>query len=225
MRSSRGAAGAVIRAGWNEKMRRMPLSVERLRWFLLALAILLVVCVIAVLGYARWRVRRAVRDLPAKLGISIERSTNGFDISKSEGGRTIFTLHAAKMIQYTGRGMAALRDVSITLYDPNGLPADRIYGDKFAYDPGESVVRAQGEVQIDLWATAGDRTTGGRTAVEKTAGTAAAQSTRASAAPRAAPLAAAGSGNSRLASPAVSQRPSRVMPISWTSYLLWSMAR
>ncbi len=181
----------------------MRVSLERLRWSLLALAILLVICVAAVLGYARWRVRRAVRDLPAKLGISIERSTNGFDVSKSEGGRTLFTLHAAKMIQYKGRGTAALRDVSITLFDPDGAPADRIYGENFTYDPVQSVVRAQGAVQIDLWRTAGGRTAaeraedtaGARTAEGKTGGGAAAASGRSRGQGTAASVAAAGSGN------------------------------
>lgn len=161
----------------------MRLSLERLRWSLLALAILLVIGLAAVLGYARWRVRRAVRDLPAKLGISIERSTNGFDVSKSEGGRTLFTLHAAKMIQYKGRGTAALQDVSITLFDPDGAPADRIYGENFAYDPVQSTVRAQGAVQIDLWRTTGPQSAakraedkaGVRTGEGKTSGGAAAE--------------------------------------------------
>lgn len=160
----------------------MRVSLERLRWSLLSLALLLALGVAAVLGYARWRVRRAVRDLPAKLGISIERSANGFDVSKSEGGRTLFTLHAAKMIQFKGRGTAALQDVSITLFDPDGAPADRIYGANFAYDPGQSVVRAQGAVQIDLWRTAEGKTAAdkateaaaGRAAKGKTGGGAAA---------------------------------------------------
>lgn len=128
----------------------MQVSIARLRSLMLVLAVLLVVAILSLFGYARWKARRIARDLPAKLGISIQRSTNGFDISKSEGGRTLFKLHAAKVIQYTGRGRAALHDVSITLYGPNGEPTDRIYGDDFAYDPARSLVRANGAVQIDL---------------------------------------------------------------------------
>ena len=128
----------------------MPVSIERLRRWLLIFAGLLAVVVAAVFGYARWEVRHIRRDLPAKLGISIQRSANGFSISKSVGSRTLFTLNAAKMDQYKGAGQAALRNVSITLYGPDGKPADHIYGDNFAFDPVQEIMRANGEVEIDL---------------------------------------------------------------------------
>jgi lipopolysaccharide export system protein LptA len=128
----------------------MPVSIERLRLWLLIFAGLLAVVVAAVFGYARWEVRHIRRDLPAKLGISIQRSANGFSISKSVGSRTLFTLNAAKMDQYKGAGQAALRNVSITLYGPDGKPADHIYGDNFAFDPVQDIMRANGEVEIDL---------------------------------------------------------------------------
>ena len=60
---------------------------------------------------------------------------NGFTFSKSQGGRTLFTLHAAKTVQYKGGGHAILHDVSITLYGAQGGSVDHIYGDDFDYDP------------------------------------------------------------------------------------------
>jgi lipopolysaccharide export system protein LptA len=128
----------------------MRVSIERLRVGVLMLAGLLVVGILVFFVYARWRVRRIGHDLPAKLGISIQQSTNGFTFSKSQGGHTLFTLHAAKTVQYKDGGRVRLRDVSITLYGPQGQQTDRIYGDDFDYDPVNSVVRANGEVQIDL---------------------------------------------------------------------------
>ncbi len=131
-------------------MKAMRVAIERLRSWILVLAGLLLIGILLFFGYARWRFHRMEHDLPGKLGISVQQSTTGFTFSKSEGGHTLFTLHAAKMVQYKSGGHAELHDVSITLYGTNGAQADRIYGDDFEYDPGEGVVRANGVVQIDL---------------------------------------------------------------------------
>ena len=133
----------------------MLVSVERLRSLLLVLTGLLVTGILLFFFYARWQARRFTRDLPGKLGISVQQSTNGFTFSKSEGGHTLFTLHAAKTVQYKGSGRAELHDVSITMYGADGSQADRIYGNDFDYDAVNGVVRANGAVQIDLRGPAG----------------------------------------------------------------------
>lgn len=131
-------------------MKWMPVSIERLRLWLLVLAGLLAAGILAIFGYARWQARHIIHDLPAKLGVSIERSTNGFSVSKSNGKRTVFSLDASKMVQYKGGGQVALQGVSLTLYGADGAPADHIYGADFWYDPVGEIVRANGAVQIDL---------------------------------------------------------------------------
>jgi lipopolysaccharide export system protein LptA len=128
----------------------MRVTVERLRLAILGLAGVLLVGVLLFFAYARWQIRRIGRDLPGKLGIEIQQSSNGFTFSKSQGGRTLFTLHAAKTVQYKGGGHAILHDVSITLYGAQGGTVDHIYGDDFDYDPVNGIVRADGAVQIDL---------------------------------------------------------------------------
>ncbi len=128
----------------------MRVAIERLRSWIVVLAGLLLIGILLFFAVARWQFHRMAHDLPGKLGISIQQSTTGFTFSKSEGGHTIFTLHAAKTTQYKNGGRADLHDVSITLYSPDGAQADRIYGDEFEYDPAKSVVRADGIVQIDL---------------------------------------------------------------------------
>jgi lipopolysaccharide export system protein LptA len=133
----------------------MLVSVERLRSLILVLAGLLVTGILLFFFYARWQARRFTRDLPGKLGISVQQSTNGFTFSKSEGGHILFTLHAAKTVQYKGSGRAELHDVSITMYAADGSQADRIYGNDFDYDPVNGVVRANGAVQIDMQRPAG----------------------------------------------------------------------
>jgi len=129
----------------------MSISVERLRIWLLVGAGLLVVVIAAFLGYAHYRAHRFLTDLPKKLGIDIRRETNNVTYSQSVQGRTIYTIHAAKAVERQD-GKMTLHDVGIVLYGRKQDRTDRIYGSEFEYDQTAGVVRAEGEVHIDLQA-------------------------------------------------------------------------
>jgi lipopolysaccharide export system protein LptA len=136
----------------------MNVSVARLRVWLLVGAGLLVVVIGAFLGYAHWRGRRFIHDLPKKLGMDIQQETTGFVYSQSAGptGKTIYTIHAAKAVQHKD-GKVNLHDVGIVLYgqgEGNEKRVDRIYGNEFEYDQNAGVIRGIGEVHIDLQAPA-----------------------------------------------------------------------
>ena len=118
-------------------------------WILVASSVL-IVAIAAFLFYGRWQARRQGFDLPDRLSKTIQQSTAGFTYSESRGGHTIYTLHAAKAVQYKGGGHAELQDVSITLYSAQGAPSNRIYGKAFDWDPVHGVARALGEVEIDF---------------------------------------------------------------------------
>ncbi len=122
----------------------------RLRTWILALAAGLVAVIVTFFLYGRWQGRRFGHDVPGGLGQTIQQSTQGFTYSESRGGHTIYTLHASKAVQYKTSGHLELHDVSITLYDAQGAPANRIYGSDFDWDPVHGVARAVGEVQIDF---------------------------------------------------------------------------
>ncbi|HEY0797441.1 MAG TPA: LptA/OstA family protein [Acidisarcina sp.] len=130
----------------------MRVTIERLRTGIIIAAILLVAAIASFLVFARYERQRLVRDLPAKLGIQIQESADGFTLSKSDKGHTLFTIHASKAVQYKGGGHATLHDVSIALYGPKGDRADRIHGAEFDYDPATGRATALGEVAIDLQA-------------------------------------------------------------------------
>ncbi|HET7872976.1 MAG TPA: LPS export ABC transporter periplasmic protein LptC, partial [Terriglobales bacterium] len=117
--------------------------------------------VLAVLAAATFYLRSIVRnhrvftDIPRKMAENVARSGTGFTYSQSEGGRTLFTIHAASFQQYKepGRaegGKAELHDVSITVYGRENNRADQIHGSDFIYDPESGDVTARGEVHIDL---------------------------------------------------------------------------
>lgn len=129
----------------------VSVSVERLRVWLLVGAGLLVAVVAAFLGYAHYRAHRFLTELPRKLGVDIQQETNAFTYSQSVQGRTVYTIHAAKAIQHKD-GKYTLRDVGIVLYGRKQDRADRIYGSEFEYDQTAGVIRAMGEVHIDLQA-------------------------------------------------------------------------
>ena len=100
--------------------------------------------------YARIHSLLVRHALPARLGTEIQSSTQGFTLSKSQSGRTLFTIHAAKAVEYKNGGHAELHDVNIVVYGKSSNRFDQIYGSDFEYDPKSGDVTAHGEVHIVL---------------------------------------------------------------------------
>lgn len=122
-------------------------------------ALALVLVVAGYLGYNYYRVKRTLSEVPKKLGIEIQQSTQGFTFTKSEGGRKQFSISARKAVQFKLGQRAALEDVRIIVYAratrdgpgaAGGPHFDQIYGKEFEYDPASGDVTAKGEVMIDL---------------------------------------------------------------------------
>src|SRR5437764_12779487 len=132
----------------------MPLTSRQLRVFLLSAAALLLVIVVSFYLYARWRLHSLGRVTAQKLSTEVSRSTEGFTLSKSEAGHTLFTIHAARAIEYKQGGRAQLHDVGIVVYGKAGDRFDQISGSDFQYDPQSGEVVAAGDVEIDLEANA-----------------------------------------------------------------------
>ena len=128
----------------------MPLPIYRLRRWLMALAVLFAAVIAGMYFYARRRERNVLREIPNKIGIDIKQTASGFQFSKSDGGRTLFTIQASDLKQFKLNGSAELHNVSILLYGRDSSRFDQIYGDDFGYDKSSGNVTAKGEVQIDL---------------------------------------------------------------------------
>ena len=127
----------------------MPVTIRRLRAWIVSAAILLMIVLAGFYTYGRYRVRNVLKALPDKLGVDVQQSADSFSISKSEGGRTLFTVKASKEIQYKS-GRAELHDVNIVVYGRESNRFDQIYGSQFEYDPKSGDITAAGEVHIDL---------------------------------------------------------------------------
>ncbi len=128
----------------------MAFDARRLRrWFALA-ALLLLLVVAGFYVRGRQAARRASQDIPRQLGVDVQQSTEGFTLSKSEGGRTLFTVRASRAVQFKGGGRAELKDVYIVVRGRRSDRFDQIYGSDFEYDPSTGDITARGEVHIDL---------------------------------------------------------------------------
>src|SRR5271168_554337 len=128
----------------------MTLQVYRLRRLLAGTAILLTLVVAGMYFYARSRATSVLNKIPGKIGIEIKQTATGFQFSKSDGKRTLFTIEASDLKEFKLNGRAELHNVSIVLYGRDSSRFDQIYGADFAYDPKTGDVTAKGEVQIDL---------------------------------------------------------------------------
>src|SRR6266852_5935211 len=128
----------------------MPLPIYRLRRWLLVTAVMFTSVVVGMYFYARMRVRNVLKEVPNKIGIDIKQTATGFQFSKSDGGRTLFTIQATDLKQFKLNGRAELHNVSIVLYGKDSSRFDQISGEDFAYDPKSGDITANGEVQIDL---------------------------------------------------------------------------
>ena len=93
----------------------MHVSVERLRFWLLAGAGLLWWRSAAFLGYRALSRDRFLTELPKKLGVDVRQETNSFTYSQTVKGRTVFTVHAATAVEHND-GKLTLHDVGIVLY-------------------------------------------------------------------------------------------------------------
>lgn len=128
----------------------MATPVSRLRHWFAAGAVLMIAIVVGMYLYARWRLSGVVHEVPAKLGLDIQQTAEGFSISKSEQGRTIFTVSATKAVQFKEGGRADLHNVKIIVYGKDSNRFDRIAGENFEFDPRSGDIIARGRVLIDL---------------------------------------------------------------------------
>jgi len=117
---------------------------------LVAIAMLLTLSVAGMYFYARSKATNALKSFPGKIGYEFSKTAQGFQISHSDGKRTIFTVQASNVKEFKLNGNAELHNVSIILYGRDSSRFDQIYGDDFALNQKTGDVTAKGDVQIDL---------------------------------------------------------------------------
>ena len=128
----------------------MPIQIPRLRRWLVLAGVVLCLVVVGAYVHRRRQASEVFKQIPAKMNVDIQQTAEGFKVSKSAQGRTLFTVQASKAVQFRTGGRAELHHVTITLYGREASRYDQIYGDDFGYDPQTGDVTAKGEVRIDL---------------------------------------------------------------------------
>src|SRR5436305_9102684 len=128
----------------------MTLPVYHLRRVLAAMAVLLTLVVVGMYFYAKSQATNVLKTIPGKIGYDIKQTASGFQFSKSDGKRTLFTVQASDIKQFKLNGNAELHNVVIVLYGRDSSRFDQISGDDFAFNQKTGDVTAKGDVQIDL---------------------------------------------------------------------------
>ncbi|HEY1936625.1 MAG TPA: LptA/OstA family protein [Candidatus Angelobacter sp.] len=146
----------------------MPFDPKRLRKLFAASAVLVFLIAVGFYIHGIFKGRGVLPETPKKIPSNVATSATGFNLSKSEGGKKLFTIHADSVQQYKDGGRAALHDVSIVVYGRNQDRSDQIYGSDFSYDPIAKVVTAEGEVRIDLEANSDAASSPGQLPAEET---------------------------------------------------------
>ena len=80
----------------------------------------------------------------------------GFRLSKSEGGRTVFTVKALRAREQRDTGKSLLEDVEIITFGAQGYRRDRIFSMLCEYDAKTGLVYSEGEVEIELASLPGE---------------------------------------------------------------------
>ncbi len=123
--------------------------IEARKW--LVAAAVLVIAIVGISYYAtKFREKPTLHNIPKQLGIDIQQTSEGFSLSKSEGGRTLYTIRASKAVQFKAGGHADLSNVHVVVYGHEHDRYDEIYGEHFSYDPQSGEVKGTGEVHIDI---------------------------------------------------------------------------
>jgi len=125
-------------------------SVAQLRKWLVWSAVALVGIVATAYYIARLKVAPKLHNPTKQLGIDVQQTSEGFSLSKSEGGRTIYTIRASNAVTFKAGGNADLKNVQIVVYGKAHDRYDQIYGNEFTYDPQTGDIKGVGEVHIDL---------------------------------------------------------------------------
>ena len=101
-------------------------SIAQVRKWLIAGVVVLVVGVSVSYWFTRFRVGPTLHSVPTELGVDIQQTSDGFSLSKSEAGRTLYTIRASKAVQFKSGGRADLHNVHIVVYGhaPRSLRPD-----------------------------------------------------------------------------------------------------
>ena len=116
------------------------------------MTLLLVVLVAVFLGYGRYRMRTIEKTIRDRVK---QRINEGLTYSDSQGGKINYTLHAdsggeAPSPPGTKDKVYVLHGVKLDLYSRTDGSVDHVSGKEFEYNSTAGIVRALGDVDMDI---------------------------------------------------------------------------
>lgn len=129
-------------------MKRPPIKqIQRL-----ALAAVVGITLVLAVSYGvrRWQAYQARRAVPKSMPADIQQQAKEFNFSRSDQGRTLFTVRASRTIERAGQ-VTVLEEVVIHIFGRNGERDDEIHTGRCEYDAaGAGGIRCPGEVVVRL---------------------------------------------------------------------------
>jgi len=105
----------------------MPFDPKRLRKIFAGGAAFVLVVAVGFYLHGVFNGQTLIRQTPRNIPSGVEKSATGFNLSKSEDGKTLFTIHAGQACSSIKKVDArALHDVSITVFGRNQDRSDQI---------------------------------------------------------------------------------------------------
>ncbi|MGH9377377.1 MAG: LPS export ABC transporter periplasmic protein LptC [Terriglobia bacterium] len=122
---------------------------------LLGLILFLTLTVIGMGLWASLRRRTTVVNVPVTLPKNVNRRLSGYTFTRSEEGRQIFTLHAARTLDYGKGAHMLLEDVHVIIFGRAGNRHDEVTTDRCQYDSETNALACSGKASVKLEAEAG----------------------------------------------------------------------
>ena len=93
--------------------------------------------------------------LPQKLPGNADQQLSDYSFTRSDEGREVFTIHAARTLNLKRGGPAVLEDVVVQIFGQKGARRDLLRTQHAEYDPRSGDFTTQGRVEIELNAQTG----------------------------------------------------------------------
>lgn len=98
----------------------------------------------------QWIAHVEIKKAPPPLAADQERQSIGLTLSKGEGDRTIFTVHASKSTDLKGQDISLLEDVEVTAFGKLGDRHDVLHTQSCRYAKTNGSILCSGAVQMEL---------------------------------------------------------------------------
>ena len=103
-------------------------------------------------GASYWLKRQHAVQAPpsAALPAGAHQQLSGYTFTRSEGGRQVFTIHAARTVSFQGGAETSLEDVSVEVFGRAGRRHDLLRTASCQYDSSSGGFHCAGQVEVEL---------------------------------------------------------------------------